>query len=390
MFPAVAADSDGGVHAFWLHASAPYQDLMHRWLAGTQWSAGQYLTEASRITEYAVATDDSGNVHVVWRSQPSGPNEISYLRWDGQGWGPQEQVATSSASLGELALAVDGEGRVHVVWIQVQLFGRELRYRQRDAMGWSSEVALNPAHTTAWSPVIGADRGGRVHVVWEDARLGETNLYALHCQAGQWTMEERLTRLPTLSSPLEASLVIDAKGTAHLAWSDDRNEHRDVYYRRWSPETGWSLHERVTVDSGDAQSPALSVDRSGTVHLVWCDDREGNREIYSMQRPPDGPWEPVNPDTGGGPSVRCYPNPFKAATGIHAHLPAAGPWAVRIFDLQGRLVYTYRTTASQAGPLTLDWVGQTDDDQTLSRGPYFVHVSGHGQAASARVILISP
>jgi hypothetical protein len=347
----------------------------------------------SRITEYAVAADSLGAVHLIWRDQSNGPNEIGYVRWDGQAWSPVETIISSRNYLGELALAVEDSGRVHVVWVTLSApsYVREVHYRCRDAAGWSPELTLTTPSARAWTPVIAADGDGRVHVVWEDNRPpGDRSLYAMHQLQGQWTPEERLLRLPGLEMPLEANLAVDARGTAHLAWSDNRNDYRDVYYRRWSPNTGWSPHERVTSHPTDATSPALAVDRSGNAHLVWCDSRDGNREIYYMQRPPDEPWEPVNPGDGKNPTVQCLPNPFKTETAIHAFLPSAGDWAVHIFDLQGRLVYTYRVTASQAGDQILTWGGRMDDDQVLSRGVYFVRLSGNGRAAFTRAVLSPP
>jgi len=331
-------------------------------------------------------------VHLAWRIEPRGPNELAYLRWDGQAWGAPETIASADGRLAELALAVDDSGRVHVAWIHVPRTGgrRELHYRCRDEAGWSTELSLNPEHPTAWRPVIGADGEGRIHVVWEDTRQGRRDLYALHGQGGQWTAEERLTRLPRVSSSLEASLAVDARSTVHLAWADNRNDYHDVFYRRWFPATGWSHHERVTIEPSDAKSPALAVDHSGNAHLVWCDNRDGNREIYYLQRPPDEPWEPDEPGHAATPAVRCFPNPFKSATGIHAIVPAAGNWAVRIFDLQGRLVRTYAVNASQAGEHVLEWGGRTDDNQALARGLYFVRVSGHGRSAATRVVLGTP
>jgi hypothetical protein len=372
--------------AVWLYSD---NEIHGRRLTGTQWSEEDTLTATHGECQLplAIAADEEGSVHLLWKDRRTGPHEIHYRRWDGQDWGPDEQVAASGTYLVEQALAVGG-GRVHVVWVMTPPYRRELHYRYRGDAGWSPELTLNPEHATASNPVIGADSEGRVHVVWEDTRRGGRDLYAIHFLEGQWTPEERLTRLPTQS--LEACLAVDAKGTAHLAWSDNRNDYYDVYYRRWTPETGWSAHERLTIDPSDATDPALAVDRSGNAHLVWTDNRDGNREIYYMQRPPDEPWEPNGPGNGARPSVRCLPNPFRAATSIHAYLPAAGDWAVRIFDLQGRLVRTYAVTSSQAGEQILDWGGRTDDDGALPHGFYFVRVSGHGRSASTRVVLTRP
>ncbi len=161
------------------------------------------------------------------------------------------------------------------------------------------------------------------------------------------------------------------------------------YYRRWTAEDGWSLHERVTIDSSDAYRPVMATDGSGNVHMVWSDNRDGNKEIYYAMRPPDEPWEPVVPEIIPL-SVRCLPNPCNAATRICAYLPAAGDWTVRLFDLQGRVIATLRETVARAGDHDVDWTGRFSDGRRVPLGMYFVRVSGRGHEGTTRLVYGRP
>ncbi len=42
----------------------------------------------------------------------------------------------------------------------------------------------------------------------------------------------------------------------------------------------WSAAQRLTWTSGWSYFPAIAIDSSNTIHVVWYDDSLGNYEIY--------------------------------------------------------------------------------------------------------------
>jgi len=55
----------------------------------------------------------------------------------------------------------------------------------------------------------------------------------------------------------------------------------EIYYRK-STDGGahWTAGRRLTWTSGLTQNPALAVDSSGNIHVVWDNNGSGNAEIY--------------------------------------------------------------------------------------------------------------
>ena len=45
-------------------------------------------------------------------------------------------------------------------------------------------------------------------------------------------------------------------------------------------QADWTPAKRLTWNSGDSRLPAIAVDSSGNLHVVWQDDTPGNSEIY--------------------------------------------------------------------------------------------------------------
>ncbi len=366
-------------------------ELHYRVVTGTQWSDEVKLTDTGKTVDASspvvLVTDADGRVHMAWKDNRDGPHAIYYRCWNDGAWGPEELIARAGNWLIEQDIAVGGDGRVHAAYVRIPLFKRELHYRCRADTGWTADTLLTQSQSQVWEPCVGSDAEGRVHVIWEDVLQGDRDLYAMHCLDGQWTAAERLTNLPT--SSLLPNVAVDARGTLHLVWSDDRNAYHNLYFRRWTAADGWSLHERVTIDSSDAYRAVMTTDASGNVHMVWSDNRDGNKEIYYAMRPPDEPWGPEDPDPGSF-SVRCLPNPCRGGTCIRAHLPAAGDWTVRIFDLQGRLMGTVRETVAGAGYHDIDWNGRTGSGQWMPLGLYFIRVSGGDRTATTRLVYARP
>lgn len=69
-----------------------------------------------------------------------------------------------------------------------------------------------------------------------------------------------------------------------------------------------------------------------------------------------------------------YPNPFNPQTTVKLALRQAGRAAVKIYDLQGRLVKTLFDGEMAAGRHELVWTGRNHNGRTVPSGVYFVRV----------------
>ncbi|MDQ3927541.1 MAG: S-layer homology domain-containing protein, partial [Chloroflexota bacterium] len=95
---------------------------------------------------------------------------------------------------------------------------------------------------------------------------------------------------PFDSHTYQPSLDRDENGGLRMAWADERCDpasdppSRDIYYREWTPDTGWEGHPivRVVTNSGDSYYPDLAVDRGGNAHIVWGDKTSSPIDYYRM------------------------------------------------------------------------------------------------------------
>jgi hypothetical protein len=103
--------------------------------------------------------------------------------------------------------------------------------------------------------------------------------------------------------------------------------------------------------------------------------------------------DPVTGIPGETPSpttlrVRAYPNPFNPTTTVFFDLEDAGYVTATLYDTSGRRVRVLWNGPLPAGPHTLAWNGENDEDAPLASGVYFLAVKSARQSATIKVVLI--
>jgi BNR repeat-like domain len=151
----------------------------------------------------------------------------------------------------------------------------------------------NPAKRLSWmprecyAPDIAIDSSDHIHVVWYDYDSADESddVYYKKSEDGgtTWTAAQKLNG--TLNGSGDPAIAIDSSGHIHVVWADyvpDVSE--DIYYRR-SDDGGatWSAVKRLSWTSGWSESPGIAVGPGDTIHVVWEDETPGNGEVYYKQ-----------------------------------------------------------------------------------------------------------
>jgi len=110
--------------------------------------------------------------------------------------------------------------------------------------------------------------------------------YLASVALADWSAAQRLTW--TSGAAQSPAIAIDSSDNLHVVWYDYAPGNWEIYYKR-STDGGatWSAVKRLTRTSGDSIFPAIAIDGNGTIHVVWEDDTPDNTEIY-YKRSSDG------------------------------------------------------------------------------------------------------
>jgi len=97
----------------------------------------------------------------------------------------------------------------------------------------------------------------------------------LFAQAAQadWTPAKRMTW--NSGASVWPEIAVDSSGNVHVVWQDDTpTPGKGEIYCRKSTDGGstWTPSQRITWNSGTSYRPAIAVDSTGNVHVVWEDD----------------------------------------------------------------------------------------------------------------------
>jgi hypothetical protein len=251
---------------------------------------------------------DSGRIYMAWQDSrlfpiPTVGAPQSYTIFfrtfqsrAGRGFGPEIQVTPKDSLNPTVApvLAVGDSSRVWIAWPKL-LNGNsdtDLEYaiynRTTRTMGPVLPLVAD-ALTSANLPTIAATRDGHVHVVWEDNRASsKLQLFWKHFIPGSgWTAPQQIVFTPGASVARTASLIASRSGRLHLVWRDNRDGNNEIYYKEYVPGVGWDpLDTRLTINSFSQIEPQVDVDPMDNLYAVWTDLRNGsgNPDIYYKER----------------------------------------------------------------------------------------------------------
>lgn len=200
---------------------------------GTSWGTDTALTSNSALSFYPSVAVSGSIVHVAWEDNRDGNEEIYYKRSTDEGlsWAIDTRLTNATSISGNPTISVLGSD-VHVVWRDQRDGNDELYYKNSEDGGinWGTDIRLTNDPAFSLYPSI-ALCGSVVHVVWSDGRdLNEEIYYKSSTDAGvSWRTDVRLTNNTDVS---EHPSVTVSGSALHVVWGDNRDANFEIYYKR--------------------------------------------------------------------------------------------------------------------------------------------------------------
>ncbi|MGA1823423.1 MAG: CARDB domain-containing protein [bacterium] len=127
------------------------------------------------------------------------------------------------------------------------------------------------------------DGNGIIHVVWAEKTDGYFSIYFSKSadQGEHFTGPLKINDDMSTSDKYYPALAY-FENNVYVAWRDRRNGDDDIYFAR-SNDGGntFSSNLKVNDDTGTEQTyPTIAVDLNNNIFIAWCDNREGNYNVY--------------------------------------------------------------------------------------------------------------
>ena len=224
-----------------------------------------------------MAVDASGNAIAVWEQQPDGDH---YSIWAnryvaGVGWGTATLVQSNSAVYARSPqVAVDPSGNATAVWTQTEGDGtRHDTWANRyvPGSGWGTATLLGTDNDglAGYAPQVAVDIAGNVTAVWEQsAETSPTVWVNRYVPGAGWGTATLL--VPAGSSWASGPAVaVDPSGNVVVVWNQSDAARSHVWAKRYVPNSGWGTATQIDTDAVSAVSPQVAVDASGNAVAVW-------------------------------------------------------------------------------------------------------------------------
>ncbi len=356
-YPALAADSAGGVWASWISYAAERDSV---WLArhdGAAWGEPIQVSPDVYADNFrtAVAIGGDGSVVAVWSGKsPDGT------------WGLFSRALRENRLTGVATVASEGEnlyhqaasdsnGIVHVAWQGFRDGISHVLHSRWNGSDWSPEAAVSDGRGDSWAPALSADSKGNVWIGWDGYSSGDFNVYVRRLRANmRWDAPRQITRSAGFDA--NVSLACDAQDRLWIAWGHgEANWGKDWSSQRFRPGGGAGLYRIRSVKVAALEGNRLrqAPDLMDAVPDAYKDyvqqarlavDARGH--VWAMARSLTSVTSRVNNNWGAGGIwemllTRLDGDGWLPATKLHATNGRNDTWASSALDSNGKLWFAW-------------------------------------------------
>jgi hypothetical protein len=184
------------------------------------------------------------------------------------------------------AIAIDGSDRIHITWHDFT--DGVIKYRRLTGSTWSSVTDLTSGDTSTHPDI--AAKGNDVYVVW-NTDLG-SNQYEVRCRTSSnggsaWQSSTLIATVTTaLIGPYPSPRVsIDSSGTVHVVWHAlGTTANQEIWHSQSTDEgASWSSADNISNNSGvPSQLASIGTDSEDDVHVAWQEQVSGEWDIFHI------------------------------------------------------------------------------------------------------------
>jgi len=283
--PSIAQAQDGRIWFVWhsYEGKPPKADILYRVYNGSStfpWSPIKKLTtDIGDDINPSISTTVDGDIWVVWCSKRDGNSEIYYKIYNGTYWLPDTRQ-TADPNIDEFpSVMEDKDGDIWVVWSSDRTGKYTIQYQVYDGSSWQPCGQLTSGEDSDRNPSIMQAQDGKIWMVWE--REEDLFYKVFFKNMTIFLPDTPLTDNGGSIIDWHPSIMQASNDDIWVVWdqTDEISEQSDIYYKVHDG-IEWSADTRVTFHSAKDFAPSIMQDINGTIWIAWTSDRRDNFDIY--------------------------------------------------------------------------------------------------------------
>jgi PKD repeat protein len=318
--PAIVVDSDDKVHIVWQDQRWDDSELAYTKLDPSEDDQDGDAADESEITEVddtqltdvddwaahpRIAIDSNNNIHIVWET---GDSAVRYMQIDNDGDENVAPIELKVVSTGRAnpEVAVDSDDNAHIVWNdEGDTDAYEIYYMMLDGSdgGTLIDATLITEDDDEKSKrqSILVDSDDNVHIIWQDRQGDDTEIYYKKLDNDGNTLIDDTALTPDDGDKSNHPATAISGNFIHITWYEEWEGEGDssgpgyLHYMVIDTDGEVEVEDVALIDDKTAVSTThwtmayLDVEPDGTAHIVWCDDRTGDYEVwYTNYEGPEG------------------------------------------------------------------------------------------------------
>jgi hypothetical protein len=311
--PTITSDQSDNIHVAYLDSPVPLKsEIYYTEYDGNSWSSPIFLTlDSGYSISWApqlgpqIITDSQGFVYIFWTDCTDfDSKDISYVFFDGNVWSTKQRATndpTPDVDHFNPQIAVDSANNVHLVYTTTEPTGGGyydyiIHYKKFNGDTWSDQEQIGENYIGYFVgfPTIKIDMEDNIHLLWDDGRdssaeePSRTEIYyeKIDNDGNLLINEKRITYTGYSYGSSWPDMEIDTYDNIHVIWDEKLNAtNLKVFYKKLDNigdniTNPFYLTENYKSGGFTIAPPKLAIDPLNRLHLVFGDDRDGNKEVY--------------------------------------------------------------------------------------------------------------
>jgi hypothetical protein len=216
-----------------------------------------------------ISMNSSGAAIAVWEQSDGTHVNIWANRFDGSTWGTAELIETdNTGDAGFPKIGLEEDGSAVAVWEQFDGVLYNIWANRFDGSAWGTPELIETDNSgRAGTPEIGMQGNNDITAVWDQFDGTHWNIWANQFNGSEWGTPE-LIETDNAGDAVSPRIGMDSSGSAIVVWQRWDGTRYNIWSNRFDGFV-WGTPEQIDTNTNDASQPQISMDNTGTAIAVW-------------------------------------------------------------------------------------------------------------------------